>query len=190
MYICLCLCPHVDAASQSRACVGQQRCVFACGLMTVSVSVHHSALYLFFTPQSAVFSNPSVDLEFRDVSLAAGVLSSQKWMLRPSDVIGSGISSTASAVTSAAAAAAAAAAATANVVVTAMQSEAVATGMTVVGTGVAGMSHLEPFIHRWFVNLQTALASGVTTTLDAASGLALDFFSKVMMMATTMQTLC
>ena len=76
--------------------------------------------------------------------MAAGVLSSQKWMLRPSDVIGSGISSTASAVTSAAAVAAAAAAATANVVVTAMQSEAVATGIsngiTVVGTGVAGAS--------------------------------------------------
>jgi hypothetical protein len=106
------------------------------------------------TLRSSAFSDPSVALEFRDVSLAAGVLSSQKWMLRPSDVIGSGISSTASAVTSAAAVAAAAAAATANVVVTAMQSEAVATGIsngiTVVGTGVAGTSRLKPFAFvRW-----------------------------------------
>jgi hypothetical protein len=112
--------------------------------------------YLHLTLRSSAFSDPSVALEFRDVSLAAGVLSSQKWMLRPSDVIGSGISSTASAVTSAAAVAAAAAAATANVVVTAMQSEAVATGIsngiTVVGTGVAGASRLKPFVRWWLVN--------------------------------------
>ena len=113
--------------------------------------------YSRLTPRSSAFSNPSVVVEFRDVSLAAAVLSSQNWKLRPSDVIGSGISSTASAVTSAAAVAAAAAAATANVVVTAMQSEAIATGIsngiTVVNTGVAGASRLKPFVCGRLVNV-------------------------------------
>jgi hypothetical protein len=134
----------------------------SCGRIANGSTAHHLAPYVRLTLRSSAFSDPSVALEFRDVSLAAGVLSSQKWMLRPSDVIGSGISSTATAVTSAAAVAAAAAAATANVVVTAIQSEAVAAGIsngiTAVGTGVAGAARLKSFVRWRLVNVHACSA--------------------------------
>jgi hypothetical protein len=92
----------------------------------------------------AVFASPAFALASR--RSAAADADERAWVMHPSYVFGSGISSTASAVTSAAAATASAAAAaattaataTANAVVTAIQSETMAAGISTVGTGVTG----------------------------------------------------
>lgn len=94
--------------------------------------------------RASVFAGPAFAFESR--GQAAEATDDRMWVMHPSYVFGSGISSTASAVTTAAAATAAAAAVaattaattTANAVVTIMHSETMAAGISSVGTSVKG----------------------------------------------------